>query len=114
MYDRINFIKPSIKVITQDIRFNIDSLTHIKENLNAGFPSARSQINGYFKELEALISIFGEVFKPNELSEFFDMYTPFKSMKLAKTMVRYQDTTSILSILPEVVKQIVKYLESLI
>jgi len=95
LYDRIKFIKPSIQVITPDTRFKIESLTQIKENLNVSFPEARSQINGYFEELEGLINIFGEVFKPNELSDFFDMDTPFRNMKLAKTMLLYQNTNSL-------------------
>lgn len=95
LYDRIRFMRPSIQIITPNARFKMDSLTQIKENLNASFPAARSQINGYFEELEELISIFGEMFKPNELTEFFDMNTPLRSMKLAKTLVRYQNTNSL-------------------
>jgi phytoene dehydrogenase-like protein len=95
LYDRIKFIRPSIQVITPNARFNMESLPQIKEELSASFPAARRQINGYFNELEELIDTFGEVFKPNELAEFFNTDTLFSSIKLAKTMIRYQNTDSL-------------------
>jgi prolycopene isomerase len=95
LFDRIRFIRPSIQMITPSTRLKIGSLAQIKEDLSASLPKARSQVNGYFNELEELINLFGEVFKPNTLSPFFDTDTPFRSMKLARTMLRYRETNSL-------------------
>jgi phytoene dehydrogenase-like protein len=95
LYDGIRFIRPSIQIITPWAKFKMGSLAQIKEDLSTKFPEAESQVNGYFNELQELVGLFGAVFKPNTLSQFFDMDTPFRSMKFARTMFQYRDTNSL-------------------
>lgn len=103
LYDRVRFVRADYQIITPDIKVKLSSLAQVKEEFKRAFPTAKSEIEAYFQELDRLLLPFEKIFggdKPalpllsgsQKAAALFSI--PFTNLSFIKNMIRYQKTTS--------------------